>query len=147
MDEERTCTGCSRRQPLGQFPFNAARGTRYYRCKQCLADSRARSRARYADVYAARKRAKYAERRQAAIDHYGGRCACCGESEPTFLAIDHTNGGGNAHRREIGRGADATLRWIEKHDFPDGFRVLCHNCNMATSGGKTCPHQIAGNEA
>ncbi len=29
------------------------------------------------------------------LSHYGGKCSCCGESTPEFLAIDHTEGGGH----------------------------------------------------
>ncbi len=33
--------------------------------------------------------------------HYGQRCACCGETEPAFLAIDHVNNDGNVHRKKV----------------------------------------------
>src|SRR3990167_2513529 len=39
------------------------------------------------------------KRRLAVIFHYGGRCACCGELEPKFLAIDHINNDGAVHRK------------------------------------------------
>ena len=65
------------------------------------------------------------------IDRYGGRCACCGEHRIGFLCIDHighVNGG-------------SIYRWLHKQKYPSGFRVLCHNCNMALSICKgVCPH-------
>ena len=84
------------------------------------------------------------------INHYGGICACCGESELMFLAIDHINGGGNEHRRQIGNnpknrcGSSSTqfYKWIEKNDFPDILQVLCHNCNMGKHlNAGICPHK------
>ena len=43
------------------------------------------------------------KRRLQALAHYGGECACCGEKRTEFLAIDHINGGGIKHRKEIDR--------------------------------------------
>lgn len=81
------------------------------------------------------------------FDHYGRSCACCGESEYAFLAIDHVNGGGNSHRRELsGKKAmgDHLYRWLVKNDFPEGFQTLCFNCNHAKHVLGACPHQTRG---
>lgn len=79
--------------------------------------------------------------RQQVIDHYGGKCQCCGETTREFLCIDHINGGGNEHRRQTSIwGGFHFTRWLIKHDCPDGFQVLCHNCNMAKGMYGTCPH-------
>lgn len=61
-----------------------------------------------------------------------------------FLAIDHEDGGGNEHRRQItgGRAGDAMVRWLILNDFPPGFRVLCHNCNQAIGYYGYCPHEL-----
>ena len=83
------------------------------------------------------------ERREAVLNHYGGRCVCCGEDEKCFLAIDHTDGEGNAHRKEINKYGSTFFKWLIDEDFPEGFQVLCHNCNMGKhlNGGK-CPHRF-----
>lgn len=66
------------------------------------------------------------------ISHYGGKCACCSESMLEFMSIDHINGDGAAHRRQHkNRGGAAFYDWLIRNKFPDGFQVLCHNCNMA----------------
>lgn len=78
-------------------------------------------------------------RRGWVLAHYGGRCACCGEAEPQFLALDHANGGGEAHRAEVGQGTKM-VDWLIANDFPEGFRVLCHNCNQAIGYYGECPH-------
>lgn len=88
-----------------------------------------------------RARERTQERKREVVNAYGGKCACCGENRLVFLAIDHVNGGGNQHRKEVG-GSYRIYRWLKEHGYPGGFRVLCHNCNFATTGGKTCPHQI-----
>jgi hypothetical protein len=73
------------------------------------------------------------------LAHYGGKCACCGEEAFEFLVIDHIGGGGNEHRRQIGR--SNIVPWLMKNGFPEGFRVLCHNCNFAIGAYGQCPHQ------
>lgn len=77
------------------------------------------------------------------IRHYGGECNCCGESELAFLAIDHIGGGGMRHRKEIGiSGGPRFYMWIRKNKYPKNLRILCHNCNQATSWGRKCPHEL-----
>ena len=34
-----------------------------------------------------------------AIEAYGSKCSCCGESESRFLTFDHINNDGAEHRR------------------------------------------------
>jgi hypothetical protein len=76
----------------------------------------------------------------AAIDAYGGFCACCGETERTFLQIDHVNDDGAEHRRMI-KGA-RLAPWLRKNGYPEGFRVLCANCNFGRHiNGGACPHE------
>lgn len=76
-----------------------------------------------------------------AIQIYGGKCACCGESEISFLDIDHINNDGASHRRKVGR--SKIERWLKKNKYPEGFQVLCANCNASKSRrGGTCAHAI-----
>lgn len=76
------------------------------------------------------------------ITHYGGRCACCGETEPLFLTIDHINGGGTAHRKEIGYFGSSFYIWLRRENYPEGYQVLCFNCNCARGlNGGICPHE------
>src|SRR6266852_8334175 len=41
--------------------------------------------------------------RKRVLAAYGGKCVCCGETEDSFLSIDHIDGDGNKHRRELGK--------------------------------------------
>lgn len=77
--------------------------------------------------------------RKDVLEHYGGKCACCGEEEVKFLALDHVNGGGNAHRKLIG-GNTQVYRVVRRTNFPNGYQVLCHNCNLAKGFYGECPH-------
>ena len=67
-------------------------------------------------------------------------CACCGEGMIEFLAIDHMDNNGAEHRREIG-GGTKIYQWLKQNDYPEGFQVLCHNCNLAKGFYGKCPHQ------
>lgn len=88
--------------------------------------------------------------REEVLDAYGGVCACCGEAERVFLTVDHINGDGAAHRREVcgtgsGRGGGSTMyEWLKKQGFPkDRFQILCYNCNCGRQrNGGVCPHAL-----
>lgn len=72
---------------------------------------------------------EYSKRlREEILNQYGNKCVCCGEDKKQFLAIDHINGGGNEHRRNI---KTNIYKWLKINNFPSGFQILCHNCNMA----------------
>ena len=77
------------------------------------------------------------------IDHYtkGLRnCACCGQKGLQFLTIDHVNNDGHEHRKKVGV-ANLPI-WLKNNNYPDGFQILCWNCNMAKARNKgICPHK------
>jgi hypothetical protein len=80
------------------------------------------------------------------LKQYGDVCACCSESNPYFLQIDHINGGGIAERRALGIYGQKFLRYLEKQGFPGGYRVLCANCNFSMGLYGFCPHQNKGKQ-
>jgi len=76
------------------------------------------------------------------LSHYSGglfKCACCNDTHLEFLTIDHVDGGGRKHYKEIG--GTGLYRWLRKNGYPKGFQVLCFNCNFAKHVYVTCPHQ------
>lgn len=84
-----------------------------------------------------------AEIRLKNISHYSkgkNECACCGEKNIKFLSIDHINGNGSKHQRE--NHIPNLSMWLYKNNFPEGFQILCYNCNQGkyTNGG-ICPHK------
>jgi hypothetical protein len=88
--------------------------------------------------------AHYYKMQHQAIMAYGGyRCACCGETEPLFLSLDHVNNDGKAHRMKLGTlGGTKLYKWLRENEWPEGFQVLCMNCNQGRHrNGGTCPHK------
>lgn len=81
--------------------------------------------------------------RRAVIDHYSKgtfKCACCGESTPQFLTIDHIDGGGRLQRKSTRNNIHL---WIRRNNYPPGFQILCFNCNCGKSVNKNvCPHEL-----
>ncbi len=74
---------------------------------------------------------KHREQRLAVLAYYSGNtmaCIRCGFGDVRALCLDHINGGGTAHRRRLGNGKNVWL-WLARHGFPDGYQILCANCN------------------
>ena len=77
-----------------------------------------------------------ANKRIKAFEAYGGpRCNCCGEEEVKFLTLDHINGlEGKPRTAHI-------ASWLAQNNYPEGYQVLCYNCNCAKGFFGMCPHQ------
>lgn len=90
---------------------------------------------------------RYRRLRAQAFAAYGGAiCACCGETEPMFLSLDHIENDQCEYARELGRPHTGLflVEWLAKHNYPpDLIQVLCHNCNQGKRlNGGICPHQV-----
>ena len=148
------CMACKKPKPLADFEQRPNRrrsianaeiastcvACREYRTGQAKANRKAWPAEKKQRIWAERR--EYMRSwRDKIINAYGGRCVCCGETEPKFLEIDHIDGGGCKHRKEIGPGAESLYRWVEKHNFPPTLQVLCANCHNAKSFHGGCPHQ------
>lgn len=154
------CIGCKQLLPVTDFYSHRLHQKNVgSRCKSCTRIYNSKyyekvkdnpqfrtARRTYAGVWYRRNYAQRREqlneadraKRRAVLEHYGGsKCACCGESRYEFLAIDHINGGGAKHRKEV---APRIVRWLVQNNFPPGFRILCHNCNQSLGYNKYCPH-------
>jgi hypothetical protein len=124
-----------------------------------------KSRAKHGDARRTWAKANYAKNQERILEqvkasqrkarmevliHYSGdppSCACCGETEYAFLTLDHVNGDGAAHRRReritsrgVVGGGTRLVAWIRRNNYPEGFRVLCANCNGALGFYGYCPH-------
>jgi hypothetical protein len=84
-------------------------------------------------------RAKRKEFKRLVIDHYSNGTMACADpfhkhlpNDP-FLAdirdlqIDHINGGGNKERKS--HKGSTLFAWLIRHNYPEGYQVLCANCN------------------
>lgn len=79
------------------------------------------------------------------------KCVHCGEEDLLVLCIDHINGGGTQERKRINQGGGAGFYlFLRKNDYPDGYQVLCANCNLrkeitselTLSKGKVSAHPL-----
>jgi hypothetical protein len=76
------------------------------------------------------------------LEHYGKKCACCGETTEKFLTIDHINNDGTKQRKESGiKGSYSMYVWLIRNNYPPEFQILCYNCNLGKArNGGVCPH-------
>ena len=80
--------------------------------------------------------------RKIIIDHYSNGkncCACCNEKIYEFLTFDHLNREGTKHRKTIAR--YNICIWLIQNNLPEGFQILCYNCNAAKQFNHGCPHK------
>jgi len=131
--DEMECRQCKRTLPFDKRHFPTSNqhvhGLRV-QCKECVKPSVRR----FAKAAALKLRTEV-------LTHYSGgtpACACCGETAWEFLALDHINGGGRRHHKELHGKVLAALR---RQGYPAGYRVLCHNCNECFRTHGFCVHQ------
>lgn len=88
----------------------------------------------------------YRLQNEAMIAYGGYVCACCGETEPLFLTLDHVNNDGGKFRKESGflHHGNKFYKWLKDNGYPPGYQVLCSNCNHGKHRNHgVCPHQRA----
>lgn len=144
LTEEKYCYRCKETKSVDDFGVNKnKKDGRCDECKNCkstyMKDYYLNNKKTIGPKNRRRDKDLRARNWQIVFDHYGSECACCGEKEKVFLTIDHINGGGSKHRKEIGSHIE---RWLVKMNLPEGFQVLCHNCNWAKHLLGSCPHQV-----
>ncbi len=76
-------------------------------------------------------------KRISGIDH--PICACCGEDfHEIFLTVDHVIPVSKTdYKRETG-----LYGRLIREGYPEGYQVLCRNCNFAKRDSAQCPHQV-----
>lgn len=80
-----------------------------------------------------KKREQRVKTKTQVLTHYSnGKLACrqCGESRLACLTIDHINGGGSKHKRELKKHGSIFYIWLRQNNFPVGYQVLCMNCQF-----------------
>lgn len=91
---------------------------------------------------------KHVEDKLKVFEAYGGcYCNCCGQGNQIFLSVDHIKNDGAKHRQSMyktiqSRPGGNIYTWLIARNYPEGFQVLCHNCNMGRYvNGGICPHK------
>jgi len=69
------------------------------------------------------------------LTHYSQgtlKCARCGFADLRALCIDHIDGHAYMWRKAHTGGASGSrlYQWLKGHEYPQGFQVLCLNCNL-----------------
>lgn len=134
--ETKVCTGCGDEKALTEFHKRCdSKDGHCCPCKKCV--SKEKRQHYHQNKERIKEEHKQYRRRVklAAFDAYGG-CICahpgCGVTNPDLLTIDHIDGDGARHRREIGIGTGtAFYRWLRGQGYPSGYQVLCRNHNSS----------------
>jgi len=167
MSENKTCPHCSKEKPTDEF-YKLKKGGFSGWCRECnkkdakahyytdLPANRQKNkdwkknnreawnkymleyRDRNKDSLSRKQSERNKNLRLKVIEVFGGKCSCCGEDRIEFLQVDHIDGGGTGHRKQLG----SIYYWLKKHNYPkEGFRLLCANCNWARGMWGYCPHE------
>jgi len=109
-------------------------------CQDCLSRITKKSNA-YAKENPERAKAYRKRTRVKAIQKYGGRCECCGETNILFLTIDHKNNDGGEERKATGVVSTAFYLQLLRNEIRKDLQVLCFNCNCGKNHNEgICPH-------
>ena len=97
-------------------------------------------------------REKHWRTRVQCLKAYGGGtpfCNCCGVQTLEFLTLDHILDRKNDAGVRVGgdRVGQNLYSWLIRMGFPEGFRVLCYNCNCSRGARGYCPHELQLDDA
>lgn len=85
------------------------------------------------------------DNRRELLEYYSNgflRCACCYDEKYNELQLDHINGDGKQHRKELGGNSFNVLySWVVKNNYPPIFQLLCSYCNRAKFDNLECPYK------
>ena len=76
------------------------------------------------------RKSYYFKRKIEVLSYYSSGanvCAHCGFDDIRALSIDHIDGGGTKHRKEI---KGDMYDWLKRNNYPKGYQVLCMNCQF-----------------
>lgn len=89
---------------------------------------------RYEDttIYKAKKKIRKHKWLEVVAHYTKNRMTCesCNEDDMVVLSVNHINGNGTRHRKAIGFGGIKFYRWLIKNNYPEGYNILCMNCQF-----------------
>ena len=155
MEQLKRCPGCQEEKPVGEFwKSKYTKNGRRPRCKVCSIKKH-RDKIKANPVVSRRiMRASRRKAKERVLAHYGNQrlaCVHCGESRTACLTIDHIEGGGTKHFKELGKYGSAFYQWLISNKYPKGYQTLCANCQlikrfMNDENGKIKESPIKGEE-
>lgn len=80
----------------------------------------------------------YRDIRREVLQIYGGRCVCCGNSNPKYLQLDHVNNDGGMERKQLPphvRGGQFYKYVLKLGYIRSDLQLLCANCHNARRYG------------
>jgi len=114
----------------GSTPTNVLERQKRYREKnrEVVRERVKRSRSNPGAIEKQRERERQQNQtwRVRALMFHGGLCTECGVNDMRVLTLDHVNGDGYSKRAEGLRSIRAFMDAVKN---PEGYQVLCHNCN------------------
>jgi hypothetical protein len=143
MLTSKVCNKCNIRKDLNLFhQHKTTRDGYYHTCKEC--NNKISKETYHKNKIRSRilNRLHRFRLKQEIFNKYGGFiCACCKETEPIFLTLDHMNNNG-AEERRIHGNVEKLWSWLKRNNFPEGYQVLCFNCNAGKHlNNGICPHK------
>lgn len=136
----RKCYNCKRLLPIEEFHRDSRNNLGHnYQCKDCCINTGRDYRQKHRKDISARNRQYRTTIKELGIAAYGGRCSCCGESDPYFLTIEHIGGRDKTIKRMTG-----AHEWQRLYSlgFPQGaITILCYNCNCCKGALGFCAHE------
>ena len=63
-------------------------------------------------------------------------CKGCSESYLELLSIDHMK----KRTKKDDLSGESLYKYLKENDFPDGYQILCFNCNFGKGLYGECPH-------
>lgn len=141
-DGLKECSVCKLEKTSDEFFNRTSRKTYTSMCKSCSGNYQRDYKKKFQDQhgYGFSQRERLLLKYRVMVQYCRGApfCQCCKEDRMEFLSIDHIDGGGAEHRKALG--GTTIYLWLSKMEYPEGFRVLCHNCNQAIGQHGYCPH-------
>ena len=83
------------------------------------------------------------KRKEMVYSKLGGKCWCCGVTHIEFLHVDANEGIRTHYKITDKKYKNGTnlWQWLIKNDFPEGFKLICANCDTSYRNNGYCPHQ------
>lgn len=136
---QQACIECGESRPLTDFH----KSTQYISghrttCKPCRKKEAATYFRRNRAGKLAKQKTAVQEYKRQCLAEYGSTCRCCGETELSFLSLDHIFDNGRHEKRGF-----AFYLELKRTNYPrkNELQVLCMNCQLGKRiNGGFCPH-------